>query len=100
VHRTIGIRTVARKSTSKKIYEYDIEIVFTEKQGVCVSFLRKWKRKAKKTRSTIELFKTEMLEQVVETKDRIDLLNERKVRDLQTTIKSLEEKFEVQQQMA
>jgi hypothetical protein len=37
--------------------------------------------------------------------DRIDLLgeqleiNERKVRDLQTTIKSLEEKFEVQQQM-
>ncbi len=46
-----------------------------------------------------------MLEQVVENKHRIDLLNERleinerKVRDLHTTIKSLEEKFEVQQQM-
>jgi hypothetical protein len=45
-----------------------------------------------KTRSTIELFKTEMLEQVVENKLRIDLLNEqleineRKVRDLQATI--------------
>ncbi len=58
-----------------------------------------------KTRSTIELFKTEMLEQVVENKLRIDLLNEqleineRKVRDLQATIKSSEEKFEVQQQM-
>ena len=57
-----------------------------------------------KTRSTIDSFKTEMLEQVAENKRRIDSLNEqyeineRKVRDLQATIKSLEEKFSVHQQ--
>ncbi len=57
-----------------------------------------------KTRSTIEWFEIEMLEQMVENKRRIDLLNEqleinqRKMHDLQARIKSSEEKFEVQQQ--
>jgi len=66
---------------------------------------KKMEVEGEKTRSTIELFKTEMLEQIVENKLRIDSLNEqleineRKVRDPQATIKSLEENFEVQKQM-
>jgi hypothetical protein len=63
---------------------------------------KKIEEEGEKTRSNIELPKTEMLEQVVENKRDIELLNEqleineRNVRDLQATIKSLEEKFEVQ----
>ena len=57
---------------------------------------KKMEEEGEKTRSTIDSFKTEMLEQVAENKRRIDSLNEqyeineRKVRDLQATIKSLE----------
>jgi len=66
---------------------------------------KKMEEEGEKTRSTIELFKTEMLEQVVENKRDIELLieqleiNERNVRDLQATIKSLEEKFKTQRKV-
>ena len=65
---------------------------------------KKMEEEGEKTRSTIESFKTEMLEHDVENKRRIDLLNEQleineqKVRDLQAKIKMLEEKFEIEQQ--
>ena len=57
-----------------------------------------------KTRSSLELFKTEILERDSENKRRIDSLyeqieiNEQKTRDMEATIKSWEDKFEVQKQ--
>lgn len=65
---------------------------------------KKMEEEGEKIRSTIETFKTDMLEQDSENKRRIDLfreqleINEQKVRDLQTAIESSEEKFAVQQQ--
>jgi hypothetical protein len=66
--------------------------------------LKKMEEDGEKTRSSFESFKTETLERDSENKRRIHVLNEqleineRKTRDMQTTIKSLEEKFEVQKQ--
>jgi outer membrane PBP1 activator LpoA protein len=66
--------------------------------------LKKMEEEGEKTCSSFESFKTEMFERDSENKRRIDVLNEqleineRKTRDIQTTIKSLEEKFKVQKQ--
>ena len=66
---------------------------------------KKTEEEGEKTRSTIESFKMGMLEQNSEYNRRIDLLNEqleineRKVCDLQATIKFLAERFAAQQQM-
>jgi hypothetical protein len=67
--------------------------------------LKKMEEEGEKTRSSLESFKIEMLERDSENKHRINLLNEqleineRKTRDMQSTIKSLEEKLEVKEQM-
>jgi hypothetical protein len=65
---------------------------------------KKMEEEGEKTRPTIESFKTEMLEKDFENKRCIGLLNEQleineqNLRDLQATIKSVEEKVAVQQQ--
>jgi hypothetical protein len=57
-----------------------------------------------KTRSSFELFKTEVLERHSENKRRIDSsneqleINEQKTRDMEAMIKSWEDKFQVQKQ--
>jgi hypothetical protein len=61
--------------------------------------LKKLEEEGEKTRSSFELFKTEMLEHDSDNKLCINLLNEqletneRKTRDMQATMKSLEEKL-------
>jgi hypothetical protein len=63
------------------------------------------RHKGEKTRALFDSFKTEMLERNSENKRRMDLLkdqleiNEQKTRDLQATIKSLEETFAIREQI-
>ena len=66
--------------------------------------LKKMEEEEEEARSSFESFKTEILQLDSENKRRIDLLNkqlgisERKTRDMEAVIKSLEQKFKVQHQ--